>query len=156
MGAVPCCAKPAVKIDVPPMYDEGTMCNIIQSLGRCIFPPFTMVLEGYVAPEMSERDFIDLCCSIGESLDFCICVSKTITEVREFHIPDTSGGYKTRFSFHIVFSENHGTRAANKKFVEEHMANLLKGVLEDDLPVGLEGKFDSSGKKTFALIKVPS
>ena len=138
-----------------PIHDEGTMCNIIQSLGRCIFHPFTMVLEGYVDPEMSERDFIDLCCSIGESLDFCICVSKTITEVREFHIPDASGGYKNRFSFHVVFPENYGTRVANKKFVEEHMANLLKGVLEDDLPVGLEGKFDSSGIQTFALIKVP-
>lgn len=114
-----------------------------------------MVLEGVVDSEMPECDFIDLCCSIGDSLDFCICVSKTITEVREFRVRDVSGGYTNRFSFHVVFPENHGTNAANRAFVKQNMVHLLEVVLEDDLPVGLEGEFDSSGKKTFALIKVP-
>jgi hypothetical protein len=115
--------------------------------------PFTMVLEGHVDSEMSERDFIDLCCSIGESLDFGICYSKTITEIRQ---PYISGiGYEHKFSFHVIFPEKYGTRFANKKFIEDKMAYLLKGLLEDDLPVGTEGNFDSSGKKTFALIKVP-
>ena len=68
---------------------------------------------------------------------------------------DASGGYTNKFLFHIVFPENRGTKSANRKFVEEKMAHLLEVVLEDDLPVGLEGKFDSSGMKTYALIKVP-
>jgi hypothetical protein len=115
-----------------------------------------MVLEGFVDSEISEWDYKDLCCNIRDKLDFCICVTKTITETTEFHMPDTEspGGYKNTFSFHLTFPENHGTRKANKKFIEDKMVRLLEVCLEDDLPVGLEGVFDSSGKKTFALIKV--
>jgi len=128
---------------------------MIQIFGKYIFNPFTMVLEGFVDSEMPECKFIDLCCSIGDSLDFCICVSKTITEVREFQVQDASGAYTNRFSFHIAFPENRGTNAANRAFIKQNMVRLLTGVLEDDLPVGLEGEFDSSGIKTYALIKVP-
>jgi hypothetical protein len=113
-----------------------------------------MVLEGVVDPEISERDYIDLCCSIGEKLDFCICFTKNIVEIRKFH-SDSLGKYENRFLFHITFPENRGTKNANKKFVAENMERLLKVCLEDDIPVGLEGSFDSSGKKSYALIKVP-
>jgi len=116
----------------------------------CITKPFSMVLEGFVDSKITERDFIDLCCSIGESLDFCICYSKTIVEIRKFKIQDG----ESRFSFHVTFPDNRGTKYANKKFVAENMVKLLQCVLEDDLPVGLEGEFDCSGKKTYALIKV--
>ena len=115
-----------------------------------------MVLEGFVDSEISEWDYKDLCCSISDKLDFCICFTKTIMETREFHIPDTEspGGYKNKFLFHIIFPENRGTKSANKKFVEENMVRLLTVCLEDDLPVGLEGTFDYSKKKTFIIIKV--
>ena len=126
------------------------MSRLFQS---CIRKPFTMVLEGFVDSEISEWDYKDLCCNIRDKLDFCICVTKTITETIEFHMPDPKG-YKNTFSFHVTFPENHGTRKANKKFIEDKMAHLLEVCLEDDLPVGLEGMFNSSGKKTFALIKV--
>jgi hypothetical protein len=124
----------------------------------CVSKPFSMILEGFVDSEISECDYKDLCCSIADKLDFCICVTKTITEIRQFHIPDpdSPNGYKNTFSFHIIFPENCGTKKANKKFLEDNMARLLEVCLEDDLPVGLEDKFDSSGKKTFALIKVPA
>jgi hypothetical protein len=116
-----------------------------------------MVLEGFVDSEISEWDYKDLCSSIRDKLDFCICVTKTITETTEFRKPDTESprGYKNTFLFYVTFPENHGTRKANKKFVEDKMAHLLEVCLEDDLPVGLEGAFDSSGKKTFAIMKVP-
>ena len=129
---------------------------MIRLFKRCMFKPFTMVLEGFVDSEISEARYIDLCCSIGDSLDFCIYFTKTITETRQFHITDTEspGGYKNKFLFYVIFPENHGTKSANKKFLEDNMARLLEVCLEDDLPVGLEGVFDSSGKKTFALIKV--
>jgi len=107
--------------------------------------PFTMTLEGFVDSEISERDYIDLCCRIKESLDFCICVTKTITEISDFQVIESN---KHKFSFHIIFPENRGTKAANKKFVLG-MVHLLEVVL--DLPVSLEG---NSGK-TYALIKVP-
>jgi hypothetical protein len=115
-----------------------------------------MVLEGFVDSEISEWDYKDLCCSIYDKLDFCICFAKTIAEMREFHLPDENSpkGYKNKFVFHVTFPENHGTKSANKKFLEDKMARLLEVCLEDDLPVGLEGVFDSSGKKTFALMKV--
>jgi hypothetical protein len=118
----------------------------------CAGKPFTMVLEGFVDPEMPECDFIDMCCSIGDSLDFCICYEKTITETRQFRTP-CAEGYKTRFSFHVLFPTNRGTKRANKAFIKEKMARLLEVCLEKDLPVGLEGAFDHSGKKTFALLK---
>lgn len=116
-----------------------------------------MILEGVVDPEISELDFIDLCCSIGESLNFCICYTKTIVEIRRFHKSDTTSptAYKNTFSFHVTFPDNHGTKNANKMFVADNMARLLEVCLEDDLPVGLEDTFDSSGKKTFAVITVP-
>ena len=131
------------------------MCNIIELFGCCMSKPFTMILEGHVDSEMSECDFIDLCCSIGDSLDFGICYSKRIAEVRKFQVPDPAGGYQNKFSFHVLFPDKRGTRNANRQFVADKMACLLEGLLEDDLPVGLEGQFDTSGKKTFALIKVP-
>ena len=120
---------------------------------RCMFKPFTMILEGFVDSEISEWDYKDLCCNISDKLDFCICFTKTITETREFHVPDPKG-YKNKFLFHVLFPENRGTKSANKKFLEDNMARLLEVCLEDDLPVGLEDVFDSSGKKTYALIKV--
>ena len=110
-----------------------------------------MVLDGVTDPEMSERDFIDLCCRIGESMDFCICYTKTIVEIRRFHFPDA---YTNTFSFRVEFPENRGTKAANRRFVAEKMAHLLEVVLRDSLPVGLENVFDPSGQKTFAIIKV--
>jgi hypothetical protein len=113
-----------------------------------------MILEGVVDPEISECDFIDLCCSIGEKLDFCICFTKNIVEIRKFH-NDSPEEYKNTFSFHVTFPENRGTKSANKKFIADNMARLLEVCLEDDLPVGLEYTFDSSGKKSYALIKVP-
>jgi hypothetical protein len=124
---------------------------MIQFLGCCITKPFSMVLEGFVDSEMSERDFIDLCCSIGESLDFCICVSKTIVEIRRFQITDDGSS----FSFHVTFPDNRGTKYANREFVKDNMVKLLKCVLEDDLPVGFEDDIDYSDKKTYAIIKVP-
>jgi len=116
-----------------------------------------MVLEGVVDSEISEWGYRDLCASVADKLDFCICVTKTITETIEFHMPDidSPNGYKNKFSFHITFPENRGTKNANKKFVAENMERLLKVCLEDDLPVGLEDTFDPSGKKSYALIKVP-
>ena len=117
-----------------------------------------MVLEGFVDSEISEWGYRDLCSSVADKLDFCICFTKTITETIEFHIPDADSpkGYKNKFLFHIIFPENYGTRGANKKFVEDNMLRLLKVCLEDDIEVGLEDSFDSSGKKSFALIKVPA
>jgi hypothetical protein len=104
-----------------------------------------MILEGFVDPEMSETDFKDMCCSIADSLDFCIYFTKTITEFIDVE--------SKKFSFHVIFPEKKGTKKANKKFLEDNMAELLRVCLEDDLPVGLEDKFDRSGKKTFALLK---
>lgn len=122
----------------------------------CMTKPFTMVLEGFVDSEMCERDFIDLCSSIGESLDFCICYEKTIVEVRKFREPcvDSIDRYKNKFTFYITFPKNRGTKHANIIFIKMNMLSLLKCVLEDDLPVGLENDFDCSNKKTYALIKV--
>lgn len=125
-----------------------------QLFGSCRTKPFSMVVEGYVDPDMTERDFIDLCCSIGDSLDFCICVPKTITEIRRFRVPDGVSCTNT-FSFHVTFPNNRGTKSANKKFVAEKMAHLLEVVLEKDLPVGLEGIFNRTGKKTYAILHVP-
>jgi hypothetical protein len=105
-----------------------------------------MELEGFVDSEMTEIEFNDLCESIRDSLDFCICVTKSITEVMLFE--------SKRFSFHVVFLDNKGTKAANKKFVEDKMERLLEVCLGDWLPVGLENKFDTSGKKTYGLLKV--
>lgn len=110
--------------------------------------PFTMTLEGFIDSNISERDYIDLCCSIRESLDFCICVTKVITEISDFQVTESN---KKKFSFHVTFPEHRGTKAANKKFVLDNMVHLLEVVLEDDLPVMLEG---NSGT-TYALIKVP-
>ena len=109
--------------------------------------PFTMTLEGFVDSEISERGYIDLCSDIRDSLDFCICVTKNITEISDFKVIESD---KHKFSFHITFPENRGTRTANKKFMLG-MVHLLQVVLEDDLPVMLEGK--ESEKKTYALIK---
>ena len=110
-----------------------------------------MVLDGVADPEMSERDFIDLCCRVGESMDFCICYTKTIVEIRRFHSPDA---YTNTFSFRVTFPDNCGTKGANRRFVAEKMARLLEVVLEDHLAVGLENVFEPSGRKTFAVIKV--
>ena len=107
--------------------------------------PFTMTLEGFVDSEISERGYIDLCSDIRDSLDFCICVTKNITEISDFKVIESD---KHKFSFHITFPENRGTRAANKKFVLG-MLHLLQVVL--NLPVFLEG----NSEKTYALIKVP-
>ena len=134
------------------------MCIMKQLFGSCVTKPFSMVLEGFVDSDISECDFIDLCCSIGDSLDFCICYPKTITEIRKFHVPDTNSpeAYKNKFLFHITFPKNRGTKSANKKFIEDKMEHLLQVCLEKDLPVGLEDTFDYSGKTSFALIKVPT
>jgi len=105
-----------------------------------------MELEGYVDPEMTETEFNDLCQSIRDSLDFCICVTKTITEVMLFE--------SKKFSFSIVFPDHKGTKAANKKFVEDKMAHLLEVCLGDYLPVGLEDRFVTIGKRTYGLLKV--
>ena len=113
-----------------------------------------MILEGFVDLEITERDFIDLCCSIGESLHFGIYMPKIIMENRQFRVLD-SDVYKNKFSFYVVFPNNRGTKSANKKFVAEKMAHLLEVLLEKDLPVGLEDNFDTTGKKSFALLKVP-
>ena len=120
--------------------------------------PFSMVIEGFVDSEITETEFTDLCCSIGESLAFCICFPKIITEIRRFHMPDSNSpdGYSHTFTFHVVFPENRGTRNANQRFVADTMVHLLKVVLEDDLPVGLEGTVDHSGKKTYAVLRVPT
>lgn len=120
----------------------------------CMTKPFSMVLEGVVDLEVTETEFIDLCCSIGDSMDFGICYPKTITEIRQFHTRYAIG-YKNRFSFHVIFPNNKGTKNANKKFIEDKMAYLLERLLEDYLPVGLQDKFDYSGKMTYAVIKVP-
>lgn len=112
----------------------------------CFSRTFTMELEGCVDRDMGETEFNDLCQSIRDSLDFCICVTKTITEVMLFE--------SKKFSFSVVFPDHKGTRAANKKFVEDNMARLLEVCLGDWLPVGLEDKFDTAGKKTYGLLKV--
>jgi hypothetical protein len=123
----------------------------------CRAKPFSMVLKVYVDSELSETDILDLFSSIRDSLDFCICVKKNITEGRRFHIPDKTSprGYTITFSFHIVFPDNRGSRYANKQFVEEKMLPLLHVVLEEDLPVGLEGTWNPSETKTYALLCVP-
>jgi len=115
--------------------------NIIQ-----IKMVFNMQLEGFVDPHMTETEFNDLCESIRDSLDFCICVTKTITEVMLFE--------SKKFSFYVEFPDHEGTKDDNKKFVEDNMARLLEVCLEDWLPVGLEDKFDIAGKKTYGLLKV--
>jgi len=122
----------------------------------CMTKPFTMVLEGFVDSEMCEQDFTDLCCSIRESLDFCICYEKTIAEVRKFRepSPESIDRYKNKFVFYITFPNNCGTKHANKKFIEDNMLRLLKVCLEDDIHIGLESNFDCSNKKSYALIKV--
>lgn len=107
---------------------------------------FNMELEGFVDSEMTETEFADLCESIRDSLDFCICVTKTITDVMLFE--------SKKFSFYVEFPDHEGTKADNKKFVEDNMAHLLEVCLGDWLPVGLEDKFDTSGKKTYGLLKV--
>lgn len=112
----------------------------------CFSRTFTMQLEGYVDPEMTETEFNDLCQGIRDSLDFCICVTKTITEVMLFE--------SKKFSFSVVFPDHKGTKAANKRFVENNMARLLEVCLEDYLPVGLEDKFDTTRNKTYGLLKV--
>ena len=145
------CAAPKIKVNGIPYRD--TMCNMSWLFECCVRKPFTMVLEGVVDSEISERDFIDLCCSVGDSLDFGICYAKTIVEVRKFQVPDTVG-YQNKFSFYVTFPNNRGTKSANRQFVADKMARLLEGILEDDLPVGLEGKLDYSGQQTFALITV--
>lgn len=128
--------------------------NYLRNL--CTYKPFTMVLEGVVDSQMDKTDFTDLCCSIADSLDFCICYTKTITEIRQFHIPGSQES--SRFSFHVTFPEDRGNIHANKKFVEDKMVQLLEVVLKDSLPVGYEGGDDYTaykGKTTFAIIKVP-
>lgn len=107
---------------------------------------FNMELEGFVDSDMTETEFDDLRESIRDSLHFCICVPKSITEVRLFE--------SKKFSFYVEFPDHEGTKADNKKFVEDNMARLLEVCLEDWLPVGLEDKFDTSGKKTYGLLKV--
>jgi len=102
-----------------------------------------MVLEGVADPEMTETDFIDLCCSIGDSMDFGICYPKTIQETREFHKPDKDS-YTTKW----------GTLYGNKKFVAEKMAYLLEVLLADFLPIGLEDTIDTTKEKTFGILKV--
>jgi hypothetical protein len=121
----------------------------------CLFKPFTMVLEGTVDSDMCKRDFIDLCCSIGDSLDFGICVQKVIMVNMQFQVFD-SNVYKNKFSFHVTFPNDRGTKRSNRKFVADKMLHLLQVLLEKDLPVGLENEFDSTGKKSFALLKVPN
>lgn len=112
----------------------------------CFSRTFTMELEGHVDPEMTETEFNDLCQSIRDSLDFCICVTKTITEVMDFE--------SKKFSFNIVFPDHRGTKAANKRFVENNMARLLEVCLEDYLPVRPEDKVDKTENKTYGLLKV--
>jgi len=114
-----------------------------------------MVIHGVVDSDRTETEFIDLCCSIGDSLHFCICFTKKIIEIRRFHVADTKSprGYTNTFTFHVTFPDQYGTRDANKKFVEEKLVHLLEVVL--DIPIGLEGNFDPSGKPTYALIQVP-
>lgn len=112
----------------------------------CFSPNFTMKLEGYVDPDMTETEFDDLRESIRDSLDFCIYVRKIITEVRLFE--------SNKFYFNVVFPDHKGTKAANKKFVEHNMVPLLEVCLGDYLPVGLEDKFDTTGKMTYGLLKV--
>ena len=99
-----------------------------------------MQLEGFVDPDMSERDFIDLCSNIYDSLHFCIIVEKTIVVVRKFDM--------NKFIFYITFPNNHGTKSANKKFVED-MTYFIQTVLEDHIPVGVD-----HSKKTYAILNV--
>jgi hypothetical protein len=105
-----------------------------------------MELEGFVDSEMTETEFADLCESIRDSLNFCICVTKTITDVMLFE--------SKKFSFYVEFPDHEGTKADNNKFVEDNMVYLLEVCLGDWIPVGLKDKFDTSGKKTYGLLKV--
>jgi len=116
--------------------------------------PFAMDLEGVADPEMTERDFINLCCSIGDSMDFGIGYPKTIQEIRRFHTPDKDS-YTNTFTFHVEFPTKWGTLHGNKKFVAEKMAYLLPVLLEDFLTVGLEDAIDTTKEKTFGILKVP-
>ena len=113
-----------------------------------------MVLEGVADPEMTETDFIDLCCSIGDSMNFGICYPKTIQETREFHKPDKDS-YTNTFTFRVEFPTKWGTLYGNKKFVAEKMAYLLEVLLADFLPIGLEDTIDTTKEKTFGILKVP-
>jgi len=118
--------------------------------------PFSMVLDGIADPEMTERDFIDLCYYIKQTLEFGIPFPNTMTEIRNFKEPDDSPlGYKNTFSFQINFPNHQGTRDANIRFIEDKLENLIYVLLIDYLPVAFETSIDFSGNKTYAVIKVP-